>query len=131
MKESWDFTDEVLGTIQGDEVIELVKKLVQIPSVSGEETEIAKFLAGFMREKGFQVELQEVEVGGRQRRVIEIRRTGRKRKGWKIVNPAGEVLVVPVIGHRGGIRPPLAVFGRNVQVAIVLQGVVDQLPAAG
>ena len=42
-------------------VFDLTKTLVDIPSVTGEEREIADFLCGFLEEKSFRVQDQEVE----------------------------------------------------------------------
>lgn len=41
-------------------VFELTKRLIEIPSVSGEEKEVAQFLADYLKGVGFQVEMQEV-----------------------------------------------------------------------
>lgn len=42
------------------EVVELTRKLIDIPSVSGEEGDVGEFLADFLGELGYQVELQPV-----------------------------------------------------------------------
>src|SRR5262245_43589149 len=42
-------------------LFELTRQLIDIPSVTGSEAELAKFLSSFLRELGYQVELQEVE----------------------------------------------------------------------
>lgn len=56
--------DRVTDNIEPDEVIELCTDLSRIPSFSGEEGPCARFLAGRLRELGFdEVTLQEVEPG--------------------------------------------------------------------
>jgi acetylornithine deacetylase len=54
----------ILSSIHDDEVVELCSDLARIPSFSGEEGPCARFLAGRLRELGFdEVALQEVEPG--------------------------------------------------------------------
>ena len=56
--------EKVLSCIDDDEVVELCSDLARIPSFSGEEGPCARFLAGRLRELGFEeVSLQEVEPG--------------------------------------------------------------------
>lgn len=69
---------EFLDLVDEDEVIEFAKRLLRIPSYSGEETEAAKFLASFMEENGLEVELQEVERG-RLQAIGRLRGTGEGR----------------------------------------------------
>src|SRR5688572_17189561 len=45
------------------EPVDLVKKLVDIPSREGEELECARFLYAYMQEAGIETHLQEVEEG--------------------------------------------------------------------
>lgn len=42
-------------------VFELTRKLISIPSISGDEKAVADFLAGYLSSAGFEVELQEAE----------------------------------------------------------------------
>src|ERR1043166_3282274 len=44
-------------------LFELTRKLIDIPSVSGEELEVGRFLASYLESLGWRVELQEVEAG--------------------------------------------------------------------
>jgi acetylornithine deacetylase len=44
-------------------LFELTRKLIDIPSVSGEEQEVGRFLASHLERLGYRVELQEVEAG--------------------------------------------------------------------
>lgn len=56
--------NRILSHIDADEVVELCSDLARIPSFSGEEGPCARFLAGRLRELGFdEVTLQEVEPG--------------------------------------------------------------------
>src|ERR1044072_2317578 len=44
-------------------LFELTRRLIDIPSVSGEELEVGRFLASYLEGLGYGVELQEVEAG--------------------------------------------------------------------
>ena len=44
-------------------LFELTRTLMDIPSVSGEEGEVGRFLASYLEELGYRVELQEIEPG--------------------------------------------------------------------
>lgn len=44
-------------------VFDLTRKLISIPSISGDEAEVANFLFGYLREAGFEAELQEAAAG--------------------------------------------------------------------
>src|SRR3954471_17381387 len=44
-------------------LFELTRRLIDIPSVSGEELEVGRFLASYLESLGYRVELQEVEAG--------------------------------------------------------------------
>jgi acetylornithine deacetylase len=44
-------------------LFELTRRLIDIPSVSGEEREVGRFLASYLEGLGYRVELQEVEPG--------------------------------------------------------------------
>ena len=52
-----------LQHINRDELVELGKSLVSIPSPIGEETPVARWVGEYMKSLGFDVELQEVERG--------------------------------------------------------------------
>ena len=45
------------------DLFELTKKLISIPSISGDEKNVAEFLAGYLSDLGFEVQLQEAEPG--------------------------------------------------------------------
>ena len=55
--------DRVLEQINRDELVELGKSLVRIPSLMGEETAVARWIASYLSPRGYEVELQEVERG--------------------------------------------------------------------
>src|SRR5919107_3035695 len=44
-------------------LFELTRRLIDIPSVSGEELEVGRFLASYLEGLGYAVELQEVGAG--------------------------------------------------------------------
>lgn len=56
-------TQELIGLIDRDELVELGKSLVRIPSFIGEETPIARWVASYLSSRGYEVDLQEVEPG--------------------------------------------------------------------
>lgn len=51
--------------IKNQSILEFHKKLVEIPSISGNEIGTAYYLKNFLEEVGLTVELQEVDAGGR------------------------------------------------------------------
>ncbi len=82
--------DRVLQQINQDELVELGKSLVRIPSFIGEETPIARWVANHFSGKGYEVELQEVEKGWFQT-VATLKGAGRGRSlmfnGHLDINP--------------------------------------------
>ena len=52
----------ILEHIQDQEAIELTRQLIRIPSFLWQETEIGRWLADWMSERGYDVELQEVAL---------------------------------------------------------------------
>jgi len=56
-------TRAVLDQVDAKELIELASALIRIPSFKTEETPVALFLEGFFRERGYAVDLQEIESG--------------------------------------------------------------------
>ena len=55
--------EAVLKEINPDELVELGKSLVRIPSFIGEETALARWLASYFSSRGYDVQLQEVAKG--------------------------------------------------------------------
>ena len=53
----------ILSKIDRNELVELGKSLIKIPSPIGEETAAARWTAEYMKARGLEVELQEVEPG--------------------------------------------------------------------
>src|SRR6266704_4564689 len=58
-----DVKERIIAQIEPDEVIELARALVRIPSYTTDETRVAEFLHGFLRREGFESTLQEVDSG--------------------------------------------------------------------
>ncbi|MAF39889.1 MAG: hypothetical protein CL696_13605 [Chloroflexi bacterium] len=54
---------KVIDQVDEREIVGLASELIKIPSFKPEETPVATFLADFFGEKGYKVELQEVEPG--------------------------------------------------------------------
>ena len=65
----------VLAKVDRQELIELASALIRIPSFKTEETAVARFLDGFFRERGYHVDLQEIEPG-RFQAIATLRGTG-------------------------------------------------------
>lgn len=66
---------KVFDYIKEEEIIQLTKDICKFPSYNGKETPCNNFLAGFMEENGFEVEIMEVEAG-RVQPVCRLRGTG-------------------------------------------------------
>jgi acetylornithine deacetylase/succinyl-diaminopimelate desuccinylase-like protein len=52
-----------VDAVREDEVVQLVKDLIDIPSRTGEERECARFLKAYLEREGIEAHLQEVEEG--------------------------------------------------------------------
>jgi acetylornithine deacetylase len=65
----------VLAAVDRRELIDLASALIRIPSFKTEETAVARFLDAFFRERGYQVDLQEIEPG-RLQTIATLRGTG-------------------------------------------------------
>lgn len=53
---------DVLATFEPNEPVELAQDLIRIPSFLWHESEVGRYIADWMRERGFDVELQEVPL---------------------------------------------------------------------
>ena len=70
-----DAAQQVLSSINTDEMTSLAEQLVRIPSFKTEETEIAQFLANYLYDRDYKVQIQEVEPG-RFQTIATLRGTG-------------------------------------------------------
>jgi acetylornithine deacetylase len=70
-----DALTAVLARVDRRELIELASALIRIPSFKTEETPLALFLETFFRERGYAVDLQEIEPG-RLQAIATLRGTG-------------------------------------------------------
>ena len=70
-----DLTRAVLAHVDTRELIDLASALIRIPSFKTEETPVALFLETFFRERGYHVDLQEIEPG-RLQTIATLRGTG-------------------------------------------------------
>ena len=66
---------KILANIQRERVVELTRALVDIPSPTGHESEVAKFLVDYMQGFGLEAHLQEIS-DGRYNAIGEMRGTG-------------------------------------------------------
>ena len=55
--------DRVLSQVDEGEIVDLASRLIAIPSFKTQETPVANLLAEFFRQRGYSVDLQEVEPG--------------------------------------------------------------------
>src|SRR5262249_57843080 len=58
-----DLIRTVLARVDPRELVELASDLIGIPSFKTEETAVARFLEKFFRDRGYRVDLQEIEPG--------------------------------------------------------------------
>ncbi len=58
-----EMESQILKHIDKEDMLDLARQLTQIPSLTEEETAAARFMASYLSERGFEVELQEVEPG--------------------------------------------------------------------
>jgi acetylornithine deacetylase len=70
-----DRTRAVLHHVDSQGLIDLASDLIRIPSFKTEETAVARFLDAFFRERGYTVDLQEIEPG-RFQTIATLRGTG-------------------------------------------------------
>ena len=60
---STDTARRLMDSVDREEMLRLAEDLVRIPSFKTEETDAARFLGDFLAQRGYEVELQEVEPG--------------------------------------------------------------------
>ena len=54
---------KIINQVDENAIVDLASELIKIPSFKLEETPVANFLADFFNERGYKVDLQEVEPG--------------------------------------------------------------------
>ena len=135
------FATPVLGNLDLDRAVELVRQVCRIPSVLGDEGELAGFLAAVMRKSGFEaVDLQPVLPGrpnaigeisfGPGRRVVLTGHMDTKPEshGWQRAAPfSGDLIDGAVYGH-GVMDMKAALVCQIVAIEAVR---ASQLPLAG
>jgi acetylornithine deacetylase len=75
MVQAQDEIQAVLGNIQREAMLALAQELIKIPSFKTEETAVARYLGDYLQQRGYEVQLQEVEPG-RFQTVAVIKGTG-------------------------------------------------------
>ena len=70
-----EVTRGILAQVDQGALIDLASALIRIPSFKTEETPVARFLAQFFRQRGYDVDLQEIEPG-RFQTIATLRGTG-------------------------------------------------------
>jgi acetylornithine deacetylase len=94
-----DLKERILAQVKPDEVIDFAKRLVEIPSLTTEETRVAQFIHGFLTREGFESELQETDPG-RFQTVARLRGAG----GGKSLMFDGHIDIDPI--PSGWVRDP-------------------------
>lgn len=89
----------LLGCVDDQEIIRLASDLIRIPSFTTEETPCAEWLASYLGEAGFEVQLQEIEPG-RKQAVAWLRGSG----GGRSIMFNGHIDIDPLAG--GWTRDP-------------------------
>ena len=56
-------TTKILDSVDREGMLRLAEELIRIPSFKTEESDVARFLGNFMAQRGYEVQLQEVEPG--------------------------------------------------------------------
>lgn len=135
------FATPVLDNLDLDRAVELVQQVCRIPSILGEEGELADFLASVMRESGFEsVELQDVLPGrpnalgevsfGPGPRVVLTGHMDTKPEshGWQRAAPfSGDLIAGAVYGH--GIMDMKAALA--CQIVAIEAVKASRLPLSG
>ncbi len=67
--------EQVFAQVDRQQLIDLSRELVRFPSIKGEETPLARWLAEYFTERGYEVDLFEVEPG-RYQTIATLRGTG-------------------------------------------------------
>ena len=70
-----ELVDRILDTVDEKAIVALASDLIKIPSFKPDETPVAQYLADFFIERGYEVDLQEVEPG-RFQTVATLKGTG-------------------------------------------------------
>ena len=96
---STDTAQQILGSVDRDEMLRLAQELIRIPSFKTEESDVARFLGGYLSERGYEVELQEVQPG-RFQTVARLRGSG----GGKSLMLNGHIDIDPLA--MGWVRDP-------------------------
>ena len=54
---------KVLGAVDKEALLDIAQELIKVPSFKTQETEMARYLGNYFEQRGYEVELQEVEEG--------------------------------------------------------------------
>ena len=68
-------TQKLLDAVDRDEMLRLAQELIKIPSFKTEESEVARFIGEYLGQRGYEVQLQEVEPG-RYQTIATLRGSG-------------------------------------------------------
>ena len=68
-------SNKILNSVDSRRFLELGKTLISIPSFKGEETPVANYISKLLKDRGYQVEMQEVEPG-RYQTIATLKGTG-------------------------------------------------------
>ena len=101
MEERVPEKERILKYVTEEGVVELAKNLIRIPSPTGKETEVARFLDKYMKDNGLETELIEAEAGRFQPVGIIKGRGG----GYSLIFNGHMDTEVVKIGEEGSLMP--------------------------
>ena len=85
-------TQRILDSIDQKAMLSLAQELAKIPSFKTEETDVARYIAEFLEQRGYEVQLQEVEAG-RFQTIGTLRGSG----GGKSLMLNGHIDIDPIV----------------------------------
>ena len=85
----------ILDAVDREATVHLAQELIRIPSFKTEETEAARFIADFLGQRGYEVQLQEVEAG-RFQTIAILKGSGMGSSGGKSLMLNGHIDIDPL-----------------------------------
>src|SRR4029453_372904 len=120
-----ELTRAVLARVDRRELIDLASALIRIPSFKTEETAVALFLDDYFRQRGYQVDLQEIEPG-RKQTIATLRGTGGGAS--LMLNGHTDINAPPRRGRRDQTTPPRGAGGGGPSLMLTAPPDINALP---
>ena len=84
---------KVLDAVDKEALLDIAQELIKVPSFKTQETEMARYLGNYLSQRGYEVELQEVEEG-RYQTIATLKGSGHGKSlmfnGHIDINPLGQ-----------------------------------------